>query len=68
MVVYKTKQLEVIDWICWKHYGFTSGSVEHVIRENPEIAEYDDYLPEGLLVNLPEISKEKSVKQVKLWD
>lgn len=68
MFTYRTKQNDVIDWICWKHYGFTSGSVEQVIQVNPQIAEYDDFLPEGLLIKLPEISKEKSVKQVRLWD
>ena len=68
MITYKTKQNDVIDWICWKHYGFTSGLVDQVIRVNPQIAEYDDFLPEGLLINLPEISKENSIKQIKLWD
>lgn len=68
MITYRTKQHDVIDWICWKHYGFTAGSVEQIIQVNPEIAEYDDFLPEGLLIKLPGIDKQSSVKQIKLWD
>jgi phage tail protein X len=67
-MIYKTRQNDVIDWICWRHYGFTSGAVEQVIRANPGIAEYDDFLPEGLLVNLPTVDKQTFVKQVRLWD
>jgi phage tail protein X len=68
MITYRTKENDIIDWICWKYYGFTSGAVEEALQTNPFVAEYDDYLPEGLLVYLPEISKENSVKRVKLWD
>jgi phage tail protein X len=68
MILYKTKENDVIDWICWKHYGFTNVVVEEVLKANPEVAKYDDFLPEGLVIKLPQISKEKSIKQVKLWD
>jgi phage tail protein X len=68
MIIYRTKDGDVIDWICWKHYGFTSGSLEEVLKINPKVTEYDGHLPEGLLINLPEISKENPTKQVKLWD
>jgi phage tail protein X len=67
MITYKTKENDVIDWICWKHYGFTC-AVEEVLKVNPEIAEYDDFLPEGLIIKLPQISREKSVRQIRLWD
>jgi phage tail protein X len=68
MVMYRTKDGDVIDWICWKHYGFTNGSVEMVLKINPKIAEYDGYLPDGLLVNLPDINTKQATKIVKLWD
>jgi phage tail protein X len=68
MITYRTKDGDVIDWICWKHYGFTSGAVEKVLKINPKVAEFDEHLPEGLLISLPEISKENRAKQVKLWD
>lgn len=68
MITYLTKDGDVVDWICWRHYGFTSGAVEIVLQENPFLAKYDDFLPSGLLVNLPEIEKSNSAKTVKLWD
>jgi phage tail protein X len=68
MIIYQTKENDVIDWICWQHYGFTNGAVEEVLKVNPEIAEYDDYLPEGLVIKLPQISRENVRKQVRLWD
>jgi phage tail protein X len=68
VITYRSKQNDVVDWICWKHYGFTSYAVEEVLKTNPNVSEYDDFLPEGLLVNLPEMDKAKSLKQIKLWD
>jgi phage tail protein X len=68
MIIYQTKEYDIIDWICWKHYGFTSGSVEEVLRTNQCLAEFDDYLPDGLLIKLPEINKTNLVKTIKLWD
>jgi phage tail protein X len=68
MITYRTKDGDVIDWICWKHYGFTSGAVEEVLKINPKVAEYDGHLPEGLLISLPEINSKIAAKQVKLWD
>jgi phage tail protein X len=68
MITYFTKDGDVVDWICWKHYGFTSGAVENVLQVNTFLAEYDDFLPAGLFVNLPEIEKSNSAQKVKLWD
>jgi phage tail protein X len=68
MIIYRTKDGDIIDWICWKHYGFTSGAVEIVLRNNPFLCEYDDFLPAGLFINLPEIEKSNFAKTVKLWD
>ena len=55
MTLYKTKEHDMLDWICWKHYGFQSGVVEIVLTANPELAEWGSFLPAGLLITLPEI-------------
>lgn len=57
MIYYFTKQNEMLDYICWKHYGYSSGSVEVVLEENPGLAEYGSFLPAGLKIKLPEIQK-----------
>ena len=65
-ITYITKENDVIDWICWKHYGFTCGAVEELLRQNPKLAEYE-HLPEGLIITLPKIDK-TATKIAKLWD
>lgn len=48
MTRYRTKENDMLDWICWKHYGFQSGAVEIVLTANPELAEWGSFLPAGL--------------------
>ena len=68
MTRYRTKENDMLDWICWKHYGFQSGAVEIVLAANPELAEWGSFLPAGLLINLPEIQKSAKKPTIKLWD
>ncbi|RDD35484.1 phage Tail protein GpX [Wolbachia endosymbiont of Cylisticus convexus] len=57
----------MLDWICWKHYGFSSEAVEVVLKANPGLAEYE-FLPAGLIIKLPVIQKAIQKQVVKLWD
>ena len=68
MTLYRTKEHDMLDWICWKHYGFQSGAVEIVLTANPELAEWGSFLPAGLLITLPEIKKATAKSTIKLWD
>lgn len=68
MTLYRTKEYDMLDWICWKHYGFQSGSVEVVLTANSELAEWGSFLPAGLLIKLPEIKKAAAKPTIKLWD
>ncbi len=47
----------MLDLICWKHYGYSSGAVEEVLLENPGLAEHGSFLPAGLRIKLPKIQK-----------
>ncbi len=47
----------MLDLICWKHYGFTDGTVEEVLLKNPGLAEHGSFLPAGLRIKLPKIQK-----------
>ncbi|WP_265038503.1 MULTISPECIES: tail protein X [unclassified Wolbachia] len=47
----------MLDEICWKHYGYSSGAVEEVLLENPGLAEHGSFLPAGLRIKLPKIQK-----------
>jgi phage tail protein X len=66
MVTYTTKDGDVLDWICWKHYG-TATVLEQVLDANPTLT--DEKLPAGIVVKLPYIPSIKSKKQeIKLWN
>lgn len=65
MITYTTKENDVLDWICWKHYG-TTAVIEKVLSENPNITDYE--LSAGTIVNLPYIESIQDKKtEVRLW-
>jgi phage tail protein X len=65
MVIYTTKEGDVLDWICYKHYGTTS-VLKQVLAANPDLT--DEKLPAGIAVKLPYISSIKNSKtEIKLW-
>lgn len=67
-MLYRTKENDMLDWICWKHYGQQAGAVEVVLKANPGIAAYGPKLPGGLLINLPEITVIQREEPIRLWD
>ena len=67
-VIYCTREGDVLDWICWKHYKKQSGAVEAVLAANNGLADFGDILPAGLEIILPELSLPKTDQLVRLWD
>ena len=66
MVTYITKEGDVLDWICWKHYG-TISVLEKVMEVNPKIT--DERLAAGIEVKLPYIEIIlKNGSEVRLWN
>ncbi|MDR2107137.1 MAG: tail protein X [Holosporaceae bacterium] len=66
MVKYQTKEGDVLDWICWKHYG-TTAVFEQVLAANPTLT--DEKLSAGTTVNLPFIGSISNKRnEVRLWD
>ncbi|WP_264702496.1 tail protein X [Wolbachia endosymbiont (group A) of Volucella inflata] len=69
MTIYHlTKEGEMLDLICWKHYGFTDGVAELVLAENLGLAEYGSFLPAGLKIKLPVIQKPMQKSKLKVWE
>lgn len=66
MAVYRTQDGDMVDEICYLHYGRTTGTVEAVYAVNAGLAEYGPVLPAGVLIELPDISIGQSKKKVKL--
>ena len=66
MLTYITKDGDVLDKICWAHYG-TLACLEKLLEYNYKVAEYGAVLPRGLEIKLPafELTTEK---RIQLWD
>ena len=56
MTAYRTRDGDMLDWICWKHYGQTEGAVEAVLDANPHLADLGPVYEAGTLITLPELS------------
>lgn len=68
MNIYRTRQGDTVDGVCWKHYGRTAETVESVLRANPELADHGPVLPAGLLIALPETPAPERQTLIRLWD
>lgn len=64
---YRTREGDVLDYICWRHYG-TTNVIERVLDENMNLAEYGTIFPSGVIIELPEISVQTEVEAESLWD
>ena len=65
MIIYTTKEGDVLDWIVWRHYG-TISALEQVMKANPNIT--DEKLSAGIEIKLPYIETvQKTDNEVKLW-
>ena len=52
MPEYRTRDGDVLDWICWKHYGATEDVVEAVLDANPHLADRGPVYAAGVIVTL----------------
>lgn len=68
MVQYRTKDGDMLDWICWRHYGRQAHVVEAVLEANPGLADLGNILPPNYVISLPNIELPKSNEMVRLWD
>ena len=70
MVVYRTKEKDVLDWICYRHYTqpMQAGRVEAVLSANPGLADKGPIYSSGILIELPYFPDAKETEVVRLWD
>ena len=47
MLIYKAKDGDVLDYICWKHYGNIAGVTEKVLELNRHLENSDVILKAG---------------------
>lgn len=66
-IIYITKDGDVLDAICQKYYGSTSGVVEKVIEANRHLELEADIFIAGIKILLPEITPDQETETIKLW-
>ena len=69
-MIYICKQGDVLDAICYQHYGTEHGTTELVLNGNPSLCSYGTHLPHGLVIELPLLNTnpETFAQQVSLWE
>ena len=66
MIIYTTKENDMLDWIAWKHYG-TTAVLEQIMEENPDAVE--ERLPGGMKIRLPYIESVNITRdEIRLWN
>ena len=66
---YRTRDGDVLDAICYRHYGETNGYVEAVLAANLGLADKPPVLPAGLIIVLPDLPRLPPRQPVlRLWD
>lgn len=71
-VVYISKEGDMVDLICFRHYGYTNGATEKVLDANPGLAALGPVIPGGTRIVLPDLGapeKQSAAKEtVRLWE
>lgn len=66
---YRTQDGDMLDDLCWRHYGRQSGAVEVVLEANRGLAELGPIYTTGTLIALPDLAPPAaSAGPVRLWD
>lgn len=69
MVEYLTKDGDMLDAICYKHYGVQEGVVELVLQANQNLSEQPEILSTGIYIVLPDLPVPLSdITPVRLWE
>ena len=64
---YVTQKGDMLDEICWHHYGRTSGVVEAVLKANHGLADKGMVYDGGLEITLPEFTADAIDVEEVLW-
>ncbi|NWD28421.1 tail protein X [Pseudomonas reactans] len=66
-MICRTSDGDLLDTLCYQHYGHLNGTVEAVLAANRLLADEPQPLRTGLLITFPE-PPETVGQQVQLWD
>ena len=63
----KTSDGDVLDRLCYRHYGHLMGTVEAVLEANPGLAERSQPFVSGVVILLPDMAPART-DMINLWD
>ena len=63
---YQTKDGDVLDVICQKHYPNTDQALAAVLAYNPSLSDFGPVLPAGILITIPDLGVSE-LKTIRLW-
>lgn len=66
-MMYTTQERDVLDAICFRHYGYAPRAMEAVLKANPWLADYTGFLPAGLTIVLPELESVQQKEVIRIW-
>jgi phage tail protein X len=67
MTHYITRQFDELDAICHRFYGRTQGTVEAVMAVNRDLADLMPILPQGLVLELPDLPQPEATETLRIW-
>lgn len=68
MAKYVTSDGDVVDEVCWRHYGRQVGVVERVLEFNPGLADRGPVLPAGVEIELPVLPSDLTESKItRFW-
>jgi len=65
---YRTRPGDMLDAICHRYYDGRPGATEAVLEANPRLCRAGPVLPEGWLIELPDLPQPEKPGVVSLWD
>ena len=69
MIQYTTRSGDMLDAICYRVYGSSQRYTEAVRDANPQLSDYGPVLPEGLSIQLPDLTTlTRQQNTIRLWD
>lgn len=68
MAKYTTRDGDMLDAICFHHYGHLNGTVERVLDANPGLCEQLAVLPAGLVIELPVLDSAAVTTRIDLFE
>ena len=66
---YRTRDGDMLDNICFQHYGKNTQMLEQVLEHNPGLSQHGSIFVAGLIIDLPSAPIINTVRQtIRLWD